>query len=266
MKKFISLILFPVQAFALGNLFIIGGGSQSDELVSEYLNLCGLENKILIIAKASSLEEEVLAEVEARFKNLGAKNTQKYICSGSADNCIKQLESVKCLYFSGGDQKKLTSHFGASQFLSKIKSEYDKGMTIIGTSAGAAIMSEIMLTGNILDDSRGFTRIAQSHVEDASGFGFVKNFIIDQHFIKRQRQNRLLSKVLELPSLVGLGIDESTAVVFKNSLNEFSVSGEGTVIVYDARKVNQLSNDRRGNFSVSNINLSILSQGQGFKF
>jgi len=99
-------MLLPLQCFAFGNLFIIGGGSQSDELVKEYLKLCGASNKLLIVAKASSLEEEVLAEVQTRFQTLGATNTHKYICQAQADQCLEQLSDVKCVYFSGGDQKK----------------------------------------------------------------------------------------------------------------------------------------------------------------
>ena len=136
---------------------------------------------------------------------------------------------------------------------------------MIGTSAGAAIMSEVMLSGNILDDAEGFSRIAVNHVEDSIGFGFLKNFIIDQHFVKRQRQNRLLSKVLELPYLVGVGIDESTAIVFKNSITEFTVTGQASVVIFDARQTSP-GLDGRGNFSVKNLSQSILSSDQTFKF
>ncbi|PIP91692.1 MAG: cyanophycinase [Bdellovibrionales bacterium CG12_big_fil_rev_8_21_14_0_65_38_15] len=265
MKKIILLMLLPLQCFAFGNLFIIGGGSQSDELVKEYLKLCGASNKLLIVAKASSLEEEVLAEVQTRFQTLGATNTHKYICQAQADQCLEQLSDVKCVYFSGGDQKKLTEHFLGSKAIEKLHQIFADGGTMIGTSAGAAIMSEVMLSGNILDDAEGFSRIAVNHVEDSIGFGFLKNFIIDQHFVKRQRQNRLLSKVLELPYLVGVGIDESTAIVFKNTITEFTVTGQASVVIFDARQTSP-GLDGRGNFSVKNLSQSILSSDQTFKF
>ena len=265
MKKFILLLLLPLQSFAFGNLFIIGGGSQSDELVSEFLQLCAPSKNLLIIAKASSLEEEVLAEVEARFQSLGAKNTRKYFCQTQADDCVEQFENVQCVYFSGGDQKKLTAHFLGTKAFKKLHQIFLEGGSIIGTSAGAAIMSEVMLSGNILDAADGFSRIAINHVEDTVGFGFLKSFIIDQHFVKRQRQNRLLSKVLELPSFVGVGIDESTAIVFKNSITEFTVTGKASVIIFDARHTEPQVDDR-GNFSVKSLTQSILTSGQSFKF
>ena len=257
--------MLPLNAFALGNLFIIGGGSQSDALVENFLNLCGKHKSILVVAKASSYETEVIQETSKRFNELGAKNVNGYRCDGLADECLAQLEDISCVYFSGGDQKKLTAHFGATKFLNKLHELFVSGGSLAGTSAGAAIMSQIMLSGNILDGATSFSRIARDHVEESEGFGFLKYFIIDQHFIKRKRQNRLLSKVLELPSLVGVGIDESTAIVFKNSLTSFSVVGAASVMVYDAREVKNLSTDSSNNFNATDIKLSILTSGSQFK-
>ncbi len=266
MLKYLTIFLIPLQAFALGNLFIIGGGKQPDQLVTSFLELCGKDKSILVVAKASSYEAEVIQETAKRFNDLGAKNVKGYRCDTLADDCLSQLEGIRCVYFSGGDQKKLTTHFASTQSMNKLHQIFTNGGTLAGTSAGAAIMSEVMLSGNILDDSTSFSRIANSHVEHVKGFGFLKDFIIDQHFIKRKRQNRLLSKVLEMPSLVGVGIDESTAIVFKNSLTDFHVLGEASVMVYDARKAENLTTDASGNFNGSDIKLSILISGGQFKF
>ena len=255
-----------MNAFAFGNLFIIGGGTQSDALVENFLDLCGKEKSILVVAKASSFESEVIEETSKRFNGLGASKVKGYRCDTSANDCLDQLDGINCVYFSGGDQKKLTAHFSATNSLKKLHELFESGGTLAGTSAGAAIMSEVMLSGNIVDDASSFSRIASHHVEDISGFGFLKHFVIDQHFIKRKRQNRLLSKVLEVPALVGVGIDESTAIVFKNSTTDFTVVGAASVVVYDARGAKNLSTDQSHNFNATDIKLSILTSGSKFKF
>ncbi|MCO4795321.1 MAG: cyanophycinase [Bacteriovoracaceae bacterium] len=264
MKKFIALLLIPVNVWALGNLYIVGGGKQPDALMQKFLGLCGKENKILVIAKASSYEAEVREEVKNWMLSLGAKNVVPYVCEESQSDCQTNFKNVRCIYFSGGDQNKLTKHFYGKGFVKLIRKIHIGGGTIGGTSAGAAIQSEIMLTGDILDSAPKFNRIAKDHVETTRGFGFLSDFVIDQHFIKRGRQNRLLSTVLENPNLVGLGIDESTAAIFKGSLSEFTVEGKGSVMVYDARSTDTLGTDTRSNFNVQNLKMNILTEGMGF--
>ncbi len=262
--NWLLLFFLPFNAFALGNLFIIGGGAQSDALVQEYLDLCGRDKKMLVVAKASGYEEEVLRETIERFTTLGATQLNGYRCDGDANSCSEQLAQVECVYFSGGDQKRLVDHFANTSVMEQLKKIYQNGGTVAGTSAGAAIMSDVMLTGNIVDGAQSFNRIAKDHVESAAGFGFLSGFVVDQHFVKRQRQNRLISKVLENPELVGIGIDESTAVVFKNSTRRFEVVGAASVMVYDARTAQQLHVDEQKNFNAVNIKLSILTSGGSF--
>ncbi|MFW6160844.1 MAG: cyanophycinase, partial [Acidobacteriota bacterium] len=107
-----------------------------------------------------------------------------------------------------------------------------------GTSAGAAVMSELMITGNEkipVEDDRAFVRIMADNIEVIPGLGFIKTAIIDQHFVTRKRHNRLISLVLENKDLLGIGIDESTAIIVKPG-GTFEVVGEQNVIVYDASK------------------------------
>jgi cyanophycinase len=111
-----------------------------------------------------------------------------------------------------------------------------------GTSAGAAVMSDSMITGNqywpgtaAAVDSGPFSRIARHTIEIVPGFGFIRNAIVDQHFIRRQRQNRLFSLILERPTLLGVGIDEGTALqVTPDGL--WTVMGRSAVMVLDARR------------------------------
>ena len=109
-----------------------------------------------------------------------------------------------------------------------IRARYQAGAIVGGTSAGAAVISEAMITGDA--DLQSLT--AQKTVI-AKGLGLWPEVIVDQHFLKRQRDNRLISAVIDHPSLVGVGIDESTAVVVHGG--SFDVIGESSVVVIDAR-------------------------------
>ncbi|MCK7534182.1 MAG: cyanophycinase [Marinilabiliales bacterium] len=115
---------------------------------------------------------------------------------------------------------------------------YKEGCLIGGTSAGAAVMSEFMITGNEKragGEEGSWEVILADDVEHTEGFGFVTGAVIDQHFVTRKRHNRLISVVLENPALVGVGIEESTAVLVRPD-GLYEVLGEGQVVVYDARR------------------------------
>jgi cyanophycinase len=115
---------------------------------------------------------------------------------------------------------------------------YEEGGVVGGTSAGAAVMSEFMITGNEKrtgGEEGTWEVILADDILHTEGFGFVKKAVIDQHFITRRRHNRLIAVVLQHPTLVGVGIEESTAVLVRPD-GKFEVLGEGQVIVYDARR------------------------------
>ncbi len=135
-----------------------------------------------------------------------------------------------------------------------------------GTSAGAAIMSKVMITGDELinkDSSNIFTSIMQGNVETVEGLGFLDEVVVDQHFVKRKRLNRLISVVLEHPTLPGIGIDESTAIIVSPG-GHAEVMGVGTVVVFDPRGAAGIHADARGNLAARNIALHIYNAGETF--
>jgi cyanophycinase len=143
---------------------------------------------------------------------------------------------------------------------------YNNGGVISGTSAGAAVMSKLMITGNELinkDSSDIFISIQKNNVEVKEGFGFVETAFIDQHFIKRKRLNRSISIVLEYPELLGIGIDESTCIIV-NPDETFEVLGENQVIVFDASDCSEIKLDKNGNLGVENLQMHILLSGDKF--
>jgi cyanophycinase len=135
-----------------------------------------------------------------------------------------------------------------------------------GTSAGAAVMSSVMITGEELvnkDTINVFNMITKGNIKTAMGFGLLNNAIVDQHFIKRKRMNRLISLVLENPNLIGIGIDESTAIITDPSGN-FEVLGESLVMVFDVKNAKEIKLDKNNHQAAKNIKLHLLKSGDRY--
>jgi cyanophycinase len=145
-----------------------------------------------------------------------------------------------------------------------IEAAYINGAMISGTSAGAAIMSSIMITGdqkNYPDYTPTFYNLERDNMITAEGLGLIEGVIIDQHFVKRARNNRLLTAVMEYPDHMGIGIDESTAILVKNKTAE--VVGESQVLVYLNKS--GTSSAYKGKLGAENLRLDIYLPGQKFE-
>jgi cyanophycinase len=149
--------------------------------------------------------------------------------------------------------------------LDRVREIHADGGVIAGTSAGAAVMSRIMITGDerLHPDDPAFDTIRPNNVVTREGFAFVDLAIIDQHFIARRRHNRLISLVLENPGLVGVGIDEATAIVV-GADDRFEVIGEATVVVYLADQAHHVAPDADGDLAAHGMTLHLLRAGEGF--
>jgi cyanophycinase len=226
-----------------GTLFIIGGGERDAPLMKRYIGLAEAHDtgKIVIFTMASSVPDEVGPELLAEFKGNGAKNTVYYNLTHEQalkPGSEKVLDGAGGIWFSGGDQALLTAALLGTPIHKKMLELYDQGCVIGGTSAGAAVQSEFMITGNerrTHGEEGTWEAILADDVLHTEGFGFVRKAVIDQHFVTRRRHNRLIAVVLQNPTLVGVGIEESTAVLVRPD-GKYEVLGEGQVIVYDARK------------------------------
>jgi len=253
-----------------GHLVIIGGGDKPSYTMQKIVDYAGgPASKIIIIPNASS---DPIGSAEynvEEFKNLGCTNVD-YILFNRADadkdSLVNKLEGATGIFFSGGDQAFLARDMLGTKLLEKVYEIYNNGGVISGTSAGAAVMSEVMITGNELinkDTTDIFISIQKNNVEVKEGFGFVKTAFIDQHFIKRKRLNRTISVVLENPDLLGIGIDESTSIIV-NADETFEVLGENQVIVFDASDCSNIKLDKNGNLGAENLKMHILLSGDKF--
>jgi len=252
-----------------GKLFIIGGGDRSDDLMKQVLNVADLAKKDYIVVLPMSSEEPDSSFIF--FKTQMVKLTSNAIVmlnfnKETAQNKVltDSLQKAKLIFISGGDQVRFMNVVQNTPIKTAIQKAYENGSTISGTSAGAAVMSEKMITGNQKlqkEYSGTFDNIRYNNLETSEGLGLLKTAVIDQHFLKRNRYNRLLSALVEFPTLTGIGIDEATAIIVRN--NQIEVAGESEVIV--VRNPKGIQKAKKTNLiSIESLQMSIYMAGQKF--
>lgn len=261
---------FFLQAQATkGKLFIIGGGDRSDDLMKQVLSVADLTKKDYIVVLPMSSEEPDSSFIF--FKTQMVKLTSNPIVmlnfnATTAQNktLTDSLQKAKLIFISGGDQVRFMNVVHNTPIKTAIQKAYENGSTISGTSAGAAVMSEKMITGNQKlqkEYSGTFDNIRYDNLETSEGLGLLKTAVIDQHFLKRNRYNRLLSALVEFPALTGIGIDEGTAIIVRN--NQVEIAGESEVIV--VRNPKGILKAKKNNLiSIENLQMSIYNAGQKF--
>lgn len=239
----------PVAPNAQGHLVIVGGGPIPDEIDRRFVDLAGGAGKarIVVLPMASESGAESGAERAASFRKLGVVNAVSLNLARKdtgADSVARLLGQATGIWFPGGDQNRLTATIIGTAVLDSIRSRYRHGAVVGGTSAGAAVMSDPMISGDERrpgggrppsDSSDGWMTIDRDDVVLVPGFGLLPNVTVDQHFLRRRRHNRLVSVVLEHPAVVGIGIDESTALVVSPQ-GPWQVIGASQATIYDARR------------------------------
>lgn len=253
-----------------GKLFIIGGGNRSDALMTQLIKITDLKKKDYVVVLPMSSEEPDSAYIyfKDQFQKLVPNpiimlNFDKNTVNNKALN--DSLQHAKLIFISGGDQTRFMNVVKNTPVYDAIHKAYQNGSTIAGTSAGAAVMCEHMITGNQKLESKyteTFNNIRYDNLETTVGLGLVKNVIIDQHFLKRSRYNRLLSALVEFPDHIGIGIDESTALIVRNK--EIEIAGESEVIV--VKNPVGISKSKKENLvSIKSLEMGVYTEGQKFK-
>ena len=275
MKKYLFFLVFLAFNFTFsqnskGKLFIIGGGSRPDFLVDRMIKEAGLKSgeTVAIFPHASEEQDSSFYYAKQQFEK---RNLKALDCAFKKDEKLSPskldpLKTAKLIYIGGGDQVRFMEIINSNpEVKNLLKSAYQNGKMIAGTSAGAAVMSEVMITGNQLkykDYENTFDNIEIKNVETKQGLGFIKTAVIDHHFVVRSSYNRLLSLIIENPTYKGIGIDEGTAILVKNGSAE--VVGRAQVIVFkNPKQSKKLNGDKLG---AKGITLDIYLNGEKFKF
>jgi len=223
-----------------GHLVIIGGAEdrQQDRIIlRKFLELSGGPNaKIRFITAASGVPDVVWASYQAAFKDLGALDCEvipmRTRDDASEPEVVSQIAQADGIFITGGDQNRLMACLWESPaFQALHRAFFLNGVCVGGTSAGAAVMSRHML-------AQGTPTLTpqKDTVSTDIGLGFVANAIVDQHFSQRHRLSRLLSAIAQRPDLLGVGIDEDTALIIEPN-QAVEIVGKGSVTLVDPRKL-----------------------------
>ena len=223
----------------------------------------GNEANVEVITTASSIPDEVAENYKDAFSKLGCNNIGHLRIRNREDAGIaeykERLRACNCIMFSGGNQLRLSSIFGGTEFLDILKSRYEQEEFIIGgTSAGAMAMSSTM----IYEGSAALAHL-KGEVKITTGLGLLQNVIIDTHFDKRGRFNRLAQAVAAQPGAIGIGLGEDTGVVVSEG-HSLKAIGSGSVVIIDGKNIeyNNIADIKFGApISVENIIVHIMSKG-----
>jgi len=252
-----------------GTLFIIGGGKVNASMRDQMLKASGLDKSGYMVILPMSSEEEPMENVEeAReiFKDIPNLKIYHYNIQKGDKISPELLDSIRnaCLVFiSGGDQVRFLDVTKGTGINEAIHDAYNKGALIAGTSAGASLMSKVMVTGNELKHlvDGNFTTIEPGNVETIEGLGFLQDVTIDQHFVVRRRLNRMITYSIENPNHLCVGIDESTAIFVDGK--KATVFGVSQVVVLHNKGAKCSVQDKL--LGVKGLKLDVFLPGESFK-
>lgn len=243
-------------------LLIIGGAAGPD-LLARFVELAGGPHARIVVVAAASSDPAAAEEAHREaFRAEGAGEiTALRLTSRAEANAVDRVEPVlrraTGVFFTGGDQERITAVLGGTATDSLLQSLVGAGTVVLaGTSAGAAMMSGTMIAEG---DARGVSR---SSVRTGPGLEFLPGVLIDQHFAERGRVNRLLSAVALYPHELGLGIDEDTAILTDG--DRFEVLGSGAVTVVDAGCATHIRVPAEGPIALTGARIHVLPAGHTF--
>jgi cyanophycinase len=249
-----------------GTLIIIGGHEAKEgqrEILKEVAR--HVQGERLVIATVASHRPEGYFEgYQEGFGGLGVGElVELYVeerHEAAQEEKLRLFDGATGVFFSGGDQLRITSQIGDTPLEARIREIYEAGGVIAGTSAGASVMCETMLVKGHSEESY---RIGD--LQMAPGLGLIRGVIIDQHFAERGRIGRLLGAVAQNPRVLGIGIDEDTAIVVEDG--HFRVLGSGAVYVADGAGIthSNIAEARSEDpLSLYDVRLHVLSAGDAF--
>jgi cyanophycinase len=270
---FFGLLIFSLsikgqQKTSKGKLFIIGGGDRPPSLMNSLLKEAAIGNDDYAVVLPMSGENPDTSFYYFKADWDGVSDKKIFNLNFTSLTCnnklrLDSLKKAKLIFITGGDQDRFMNIVLNTPIYSAIHEAYQNGATIAGTSAGAAVMSKQMITGNQLTDTvyrSTFPRLVAENIEFKTGLGLLTNAIIDQHFIVRSRYNRLFSAIAAFPMLTCIGIDEETAIIVQG--NKVRVSGSSQVVVI--RNISKLEVTEKKRIKFKDIRFSIYTDGDEF--
>lgn len=263
-----------------GKLIIIGGAEDKDfdghkgktdgeasilqRVIKESRR--GSDSRIEVITTASTVPDEVGDDYIAAFAALGAEQVGVLSITNrdmaAEESVLERIRNADTLFFSGGDQLRLTSILGGTPFFDVLSEKLDDPEFLYaGTSAGAAAASETMIT-----EGKGQSALFKGMVKTTAGFGLIGNVVFDTHFLKRGRIGRLFQIIISNPKMLGVGLAENTGLLITSG-KTMECIGQGMAIIVDGRSVrgtNLLEIEDGCPISVENLVLHVMGKGDRF--
>jgi cyanophycinase len=227
-----------------GALVIVGGGKVGNDILGRMFELAGGKDAPLVVIPTASGADDYPADWPGlkMFKDFGATNISllhtKDRAVADSDAFVRRIAAAKIVWFVGGRQWRLVDSYLHTRTQREIEKVLERGGVVAGSSAGASIISSYMVRGAV---ENNFIMMAPGYEE---GFGLMKGVAIDQHMLTRNRQDDLEEVVAKHPELLGIGLDESTAIVVRGQ--EFEVVGASKVAIHDGRTVASERQQRNG--------------------
>jgi cyanophycinase len=246
-----------------GKLFIIGGGSRPMEMMEELVQMTMSEDGYALVMTQSSSEPDTsFFYVAKQFMELTERLIVHLDSAKVQSFSLDSIQGADLIYITGGDQNRFKRNV-PEQAIDAIRTAYQEGAIIAGTSAGAALMSQVMITGDQRNEPEyesTYRRLEYGNAITTEGLGLLDSVVVDQHFVARSRYNRILSVMADLDYPMGAGIEESTAlVVFPEGA---TVIGEGQVMIFSRPDEYSERNDKIG---FKNMNLNAYLEGDTFR-
>lgn len=265
LSVFASCLSAPKRPPVRTELVIVGGGGTTPEIVARALQLArGTESYVVVLPHASEREDRGVESAQM-WKDAGAAEVVNLIDLRDREAARAELERADLIWFGGGDQKLLMAALREADLIETIQRRAARGVVVGGTSAGAAVMTDVMITGEGSDRGTDeLKKIAAGATIVDVGLGLLSGCIVDQHFLARQRHSRLIGAVLDHPTLLGVGIDERTAFIVVDGRAE--VLGEGGVVIYDARDAVVERTEVGQRSAARGLEMHVLRSGMVYEF
>jgi cyanophycinase len=215
-----------------GALVVVGGAMQSEEIYRRFIELAGGPGAHIVLVPTAGEDDEyddsylgLEAWREHGARNLTLLHTTDRTTADS-EEFVEQLKTARGVFFFGGRQWRLVEAYAGTRTEAELQRVLERGGVIGGTSAGASVLGSFLVRG----DTETNERIIGDH---QVGFGYLRGVAIDQHVLRRNRQFDMLELLEAHPDLLGIGLDEDTAIVVRG--DQFEVIGASYALIYDRR-------------------------------
>jgi cyanophycinase len=264
----------PSRRVCQGPVMPVGGAEETEpggEILERFVELAGGKRARIAIIPTASDDPERSGEGYAElFRELGAKEADwlrvEQRPDANQEETLALLGQASGIFITGGDQARLVELLVGTHVMECIRLRNADGVVVAGTSAGASILSTLMMAGGtgVGGDSNG-SSARKGMVDVVAGFGLLQDVIIDQHFSQRGRMGRLLSVFASTPGLIGVGLDEDTAVLIDRE-GMLEVLGSNMVTIVDGRDTISDYFEREDGevLTITNSSLHVLARGRRF--